>query len=176
MTRVHKERWQFWEDKEETTLWFLWIFIKFWSSIKKFWAKWMSILLWNTNSYESRTLHVMNVECKPNSGSLVILFLCIYFNTILLLEKEGTPIDHLLYAMHLHTSFPLSITTHPWSGFMLLIFRWGTWGSGRRLPAQQGSRLGRRGGTGALHLLEVHGFILTPPNKITVGLSYMLGS
>lgn len=81
---------------------------------EKIGATWMSILPWNTESYESGTLCVMDVERQPNSGSLVILS-CVFISITILL-KAGISIDPLLYAWPFaHHSF--SIVIYLWRGF-----------------------------------------------------------
>lgn len=104
---------------------------------EKIGANWISLSPWNTNSCESRSLHAMGAEWKPNSGSLVIFFCCIYFNKYSNSLKEGTSIDHPLCTRHFvhHFSWVSPFTCEV--GILLLIFRWDTWSLGRLLPAHR---------------------------------------
>lgn len=118
------------------------------------WANWMLILPWNTNSYESRSLCLMDF-----TGSLVILFLCIYFNKYHTPLKEGISMQGTCVQPFFWSSrFTCA------ERFMPFIFRWGS-------GAQGGATLGpgMRGWGGdvieALPLLPGPSFYLNPTQQ-----------
>lgn len=116
----------------------LWIFVKL-RSVQKLSANWNQILSWNTNSCESRSLHVMDIDYIWTDETQLWVFdytSLVYLFQYSISFKEGTSIDHLLMEGTC-VSHDLWASQFTCELCMLIIFRWVTCSLGKRLPALQ---------------------------------------